>query len=158
MQHVVSLRGLGGGYYVKEIRSDGVPMQNGVVAAGPGSRIEIVIDDQPATLSGVVRDGDTGEVQPKIYLSRWPPPAAPSPARAITMPPSATGDSDGKFQIAGLAPGDYKVVALPPGPAPDGAPDWSISPRVWERAQTVTLERGKVSEVTVKLTDPISEN
>jgi hypothetical protein len=157
VRHIFSVGGLGNGYYVKEIRSDGV-LQDGVVTAGPGSRIEIVLDDQPATLSGTVTDGEKRATRPQIYLSRWPPAAAPSPARAIATPPTATGDNDGKFQIAGLAPGEYKMVALPSGPVPDGASEWGISPGVWERAETVMLERGKTSKVIVELTDPVTGN
>ena len=56
--------------------------------------------------------------------------------------------------MAGVAPGEYRVLALPEGPIPDGAAEWNVSEAVWDRAERVVLERGKRKEVELKLVDP----
>ena len=146
---IVTVSGLMSGYYVKEIRFNGGVAPQGMVTVGASSRVEIVIDDQPASLTGTVTEGEERVAQPKIYVSPWP--------AAVTMAtaPGRTGDGEGRFRIADLPPGEYRVLALPGGPIPDGAADWNISPKLWERAERVRLERGQVTEISLKLTDPI---
>jgi len=151
-RQILTVSGLMSGYYVKEIRSDGAVTPNGMVTAGSSSRVEIVIDDQPASLAGTVTEGEERVAQPKIYVSPSPP------AITVATGPGGTGDAKGRFRIGDLPPGEYRVLAVPSGPIPDGASDWNISPRLWERAERVTLERGKVTEISLKLTDPISGN
>ena len=151
-QRAVVLSDLGSGYYVKEIRANGVVAPDGIVTPGPGLRLEVVIDDQPATLAGAVTDGGKPSWQPKVYVSRWP--AATRPLPGMLGAPAATGNVDGRFQIAGLPPGEYRVPAVPSGPIPDGASDWNITPQLWDRAERVTLERGTQKEIVLKLTDP----
>ena len=152
-RHTVSVTGLGTQYYVKEIRVDGVASSDSTVTLGLLSRLEIVIDDQPAALTGVVMEGDEKVAQPRIYVVRWPPSGGPGSATPGTS--AVVGDADGGFQMAGLAPGQYRVLALPPGPIPDGASEWKFAPQAWDRAETVTLERGKSSEVRLQMVDPM---
>ena len=152
-QRAVVLSGFGSGYYVKEIRANGVVAPDGIVTPGPGLRLEVVIDDQPATLAGAVTDGGKPSWQPKVYVSRWPLATRPLPGM-LGAAPAATGNVDGRFQIAGLPPGEYRVPAVPSGPIPDGASDWNITPQLWDRAERVTLERGKQKEIVLKLADP----
>jgi hypothetical protein len=75
--HMVSVAGLGKRFYVKEIRVDGVVSSNSTVTLGLASRLEIVIDDQPAAPTGVATDGDENVPQPRIFIARRPPSAAP---------------------------------------------------------------------------------
>jgi hypothetical protein len=153
-QRAVVLSGFGSGYYVKEIRANGVVAPDGIVTPGPGLRlVEVVIDDQPATPAGAVTDGGKPSWQPKVYVSRWPLATRPLPGM-LGAAPAATGNVDGRFQIAGLPPGEYRVPAVPSGPIPDGASDWNITPQLWDRAERVTLERGKQKEIVLKLADP----
>jgi hypothetical protein len=152
-RHAVTVSGLGSGYYVKEIRSNGVVATDGIITPGPGTNIEVVIDDEAVTLTGAVTDGGKPANQPKIYVSRWP--EASRPPVGMDKAPTATGDGEGRFQIAGLPPGEYRVLAVPSGPIPDGDPEWNITPQVWERAERVSLERGKEKEVLLRVTDPL---
>ena len=152
-RHAVIVSGLGSKYYVKEIRSAGMIAPDGIITAGPGSRIEVVLDDQPAILTGAVTESARPASQPRIYISGVPAPSKP-PAGMDKLP-SVVGDAEGRFQIAGLPPGEYRVLALPSGPIPEGENEWNITPRLWDRAERVTLERGKQSEVVISLTDPL---
>jgi len=63
--HRVHIDGLSDKYYVKEIRLDGRVAPDGIVHLYQGSQIEIVIDDQPAAITGSVTDGDNRSA------SRW---------------------------------------------------------------------------------------
>jgi hypothetical protein len=146
-QHVV-VEGLPKPYYASEIRCDGVVARDGIIAPGPGSHVEVVIDDQPATLTGSVTDAGKPYAQPRIYVR---------PLSDAASPLTGTGDAEGRFQMTGLPPGEYRVLAAPTGPIPDGAPEWTISPQLWQRAQKVTLEKGKQKEIELKLTDPFLE-
>ena len=63
-------------------------------------------------------------------------------------------DHDGKFQINGLKPGEYRIVAWQPptGPRPGGFGD--ILPKLASLAQSITVERGGTANVDLKLADP----
>jgi hypothetical protein len=146
--HRVSISGLGDKYYVKEIRLDGRAAPDGVVKLYQGSQLEIVIDDQPAAITGSVTDGDKPFSQPLVFVAKWP--------SLETTPRPVTGDNDGKFQITGLDPGEYRVLAVQSTPLPDGQ---QISPQMlsqlWSSAEKVTLERGGSQSVALKLSDPL---
>ena len=62
------------------------------------------------------------------------------------------GDEDGKFQFAGLAPGLYRVVAIP-----SASKDRLDRPNILERllagAKEVTLGPGNFQTVTLELTE-----
>ena len=60
---------------------------------------------KPAALTGSVVDHDRPVDRPFVVLARWP--------LALRSTPGAMGDEDGKFQFAGLAPGLYRIVAIP---------------------------------------------
>ena len=122
-------------------------------ATGPGSSIEVVIDDQAPVLTGVVTEGGQPANQPKIYVNGWPAPS--TPPVGMDRLPSTVGDKEGRFQITGLPPGEYRVLALPSGPIPEGENEWNITPNLWDRAEAVTLERGKQKEIVITLTDPL---
>lgn len=145
----VSVLGLDNQHYVKELRVDGQPAPDGIVRLSQGSRLEIVLDGQPASIAGTVTDGDKPFSQPLIFVVKWPS------LEAVTLDP-ITGDNGGQFQIAGLAPGEYRVLAVPSTPLPDGQ---QIGQRMlgelWSSADSVTLEQGGSKTIALKLSDPL---
>jgi hypothetical protein len=68
----VLVAGLRSGYFVQEIRVDGMASPNGIVTVGPGSQLEVVLDNQPSTLTGTVTDGHKPAIRPRIYATKWP--------------------------------------------------------------------------------------
>ncbi len=111
VDHRAVISGTGAGHYVKEIRFNGGPLRDGVVPleqAALAHSLTIVIDDKPATLTGAVIAGDKAVSQPYLVLARWPL----ASGRVFVPAATTTGDSQGKFQFAGLAPGEYRVVSL----------------------------------------------
>lgn len=134
----LTLAGLGSSYYVKEIRVAGVASPDQTVPLIPGASppIEIVVDNQAATLSGSVLDGDKPVREATILLS-------PSSR------PTVTGE-DGRFQIGGLAPGEYRVLAVPSLSALDA----DAINRLLTTAPSVTLERGASKTISLRLSDP----
>jgi len=146
--HRVSVSGLGDKYYVKEVRQDGRAAPDGVVRLYQGSQLEIVIDDQPAAITGSVTEGDKPFIQPLVFAAKWPS------LEVIGRP--VTGDNDGKFQITGLEPGEYRVLAVQSASLPDGqqisAP---MLAKLWSSAEKVTVDRGGSQSVSLKLSDPL---
>jgi hypothetical protein len=135
-------------YYVKEIRLDGRAAPGGVVKLYWGSQLEIVLDDQPAALTGSVTDGDKPFSQPLVFVAKWP-------TLEVPLRP-AIGDNDGRFQIAGLEPGEYRVLAVQSTAMPDGMQiGETMLGRLWSSAEHVTLERGGSQSVALKLSDPL---
>jgi hypothetical protein len=98
-------------YYVKEVRYNGHPVRGSIVALDAGAAshtLVIEVDDKPAFVTGVVTERDRAVNQPYVVLTPWP---VRDPA-SIWPIPSTTGDADGKFQFTGLAPGEYRILAV----------------------------------------------
>lgn len=132
----LTLAGLNSNYYVKEIRVAGVASPDQTVPLIPGASppIEIVVDNQAATLTGAVLDGDKPVSQAVIVL---------------TGPRQVTAGPDGTFQIGGLPPGEYRVLAVPPG-----TPPYADFANLLLTAPSVTLERGDSKSISLRLTTP----
>jgi hypothetical protein len=146
--HRASVSGLGDKYYVKEIRQDGRTAPDRVVRLYQGSQLEIVIDDQPAAITGSVTEADKPFSQPLVFAAKWPT------LEVIGRP--ATGDNDGKFQITGLEPGEYRVLAVQSASLPDGQQiSAQMLGKLWSSAEKVTVERGGSQSVSLKLSDPL---
>jgi len=147
--HRVGVNGLGDKYYVKEIRIDGTAAPDGVVRLYQGSVLEIVIDEQPASILGSVTERDKPFSEPLVFVAKWP-----SLAMATGRP--VTGDNSGQFQITGLEPGEYRVLAVPSRPLPDGQQiGQTMLGKLWSDAERVILERGGSKTVALKLSDPL---
>jgi hypothetical protein len=136
----IGVLGLTGKYYAKEFRYNGIPAPDGMITPSPDGRLEIVIDDQGAMVTGSVIDGDKPANRPRVVLL--------DNRRSVVG--NALGDQEGKFQITGLAPGEYRILAFPESYAtfPDNIA------RFLDSAEKVTLERGGVQNFSLKLSDP----
>jgi hypothetical protein len=146
----VSAAGLSGKYYVAEVRQDGHAVGDGVITPASGSLLEIVIDDKAATLTGSVANAEQPRRRATVIAAKWPP--APQPDGTFSMMTTeSAGDPQGRFRIGGLAPGEYRVVAVPPGGARPGT---DVLMGLLSAGQTVTLDRGGVQDVSLTLTKP----
>jgi hypothetical protein len=90
-------------YYVKEIRVGGAPSPDRTIPLLPGApqRVEIVLEDQAPSVSGIVIDGDKTVSDARIQMVRLS--GTPYAQSAVSGP-------DGKFQIAPLEPGDCRIT------------------------------------------------
>jgi hypothetical protein len=128
-------------YSVKEIRYNGVATTDGQVRLAPGSPeqdLEIVLDDQAGVITVSVRDGDKPVTDAPVIVVKWPYTEGDMQAGNLTR------DNQGRFRISGLAPGEYRVMALKKG---------DIS-QLLNRAEKVTVERGTLKDISLKLIDP----
>jgi hypothetical protein len=110
--HRLEVRGLDAGHYVKEVRYAGIPVRDDLIPLSSSSGIDhsltIVLDDKPGAVTGAVAKGDKPVSKPFLILAKWPLPAG----RRFQPTASTTGDDAGKFQFGGLAPGEYRILAL----------------------------------------------
>jgi hypothetical protein len=142
--------GLSKGFYVKEVRVNGVAITDGMMTACAGSKLEIVLDDKVATLAVSVTDGDKPVSQPTIVVQKWPQ----SPLDSGGVP--AKGDQTGFLQVTGLVPGEYRVMAVRLVSLPDGNNPETIIQRLWDRASKITLEPGETKSISLKVIDPFN--
>lgn len=152
--HKVAVGGLTKDYYIKEFRLNGASSPTDELTLGPGAnQLQIVIDDKPGVISGTVTDGDkpAAEAEVRLYPKDLPPDRLPLPVSGSSL----RTDQIGKFQINGLKPGEYRIVAWQPPPTgsrPGGFGD--ILAKLAALAQSITVERGGTANVDLKLTDP----
>ncbi len=134
--HRVLTSGLGPSNYVKEIRYNGIRLGGETVPldqADLAHVLTIVVDDKPGTIAGVVVGGDKPISRPFIIVVKWPL----GDDQLFSGWVSARGDDTGKFQVGGLAPGEYRIIAL-------RSVDSSVSNATVQRA----LAAGKKIEIS----------
>jgi len=147
----LTVSGLGAGYYVKEVRYNGIALTDNIFTTdggSPGQSLEIVIDDKPATVSGTVTEGDKPVGKPYVVLVKWPS----SPENIFLATKHTTGDDHGQFRFAGLAPGEYRVLAVPQQIVPR-LEEPGVLFRILAGADTVNVDRGASKNLALKLTD-----
>ncbi len=143
-----TVNGLPNGYYIKEIRYNGISQPTGwlTLSAGAVSQtIEVVVDDKPAAVAGKVKNGDGAQVV--LVTSPWNNQDIRSSTRA------ATADADGKFQIANLSPGEYRCFAVKTSER-DKLEEPYVMDRMLAAAKKVTLEAGSAAVVELELLIP----
>ncbi len=144
--------GLGTEFYIKQVRLRGIPIRGWLMDFPSDGTVEIEIDSQPAGIHGSVRNGDKPVANADVALLSWPLMEGSDPDDR-TLVRHLTADAEGNFQAAGLAPGEYRIFAVTRSDL-----EQSQLPAVWTRlattAEKVTLTRGGISEVTLKVTDP----
>jgi hypothetical protein len=151
LSQVAMISGIGAGNYVKEIRYNGrllsadiVPLDDGAVT----HTLTIVVDDKPATIAGSVVSRDEPVNRPVVIARKWPL----TGGMGLSGWAGAQGDETGKFQIAGLAPGEYRVIALR-----TLSRDMNSGTAALERAlatgQKVEVGQNGLQNVTVEVTE-----
>jgi hypothetical protein len=117
------------------------------IPGAPG-QMDLLIDDKPATITGSVAGHDKVSGRVMVVAVKWPV-SPESPTQALLNTASGTvADDQGRFQIVGLAPGEYRVLAVTTG---DLA---LVPPDTVNRAEKVTLERGGSQSVSLKIIEP----
>jgi hypothetical protein len=109
--HRVFLSGLGPGSYVKEMRYNGIPVSGDIVPldiAASTHSLVIVIDDKPGAILGAVTSRDKPVPQAFVIARKWPP----NGGQNMFDWARARGDDNGNFQMTGLGPGEYRIIAL----------------------------------------------
>jgi Carboxypeptidase regulatory-like domain len=145
----VRATGIPAGHYVMETRYNGVSAPGGIAAAGAPGSLEIVVDDQPAAVTGSVSNGDAPARSAYVVLVKWPPP----PEDVYGSVQVGMGDREGRFQFRGLAAGEYRIVAVPAA-AKEAAGNPEVLDRLLRAAEKVTLTRGSVREVALRMAAP----
>ena len=138
--------------YVKSIRLDDADVLNGGLhyEPKPDQLLDVVIGTDPGILEGQVLNEQRQPI-PSAAVVLF----ADSPAVRITrtdMFRVSSSDRSGRFQIKGLAPGDYKVFAWE-GLDKDAWLDPDFV-RNESRGQSVHIEEGKTLGVDVPLISP----
>ncbi len=147
----VFITGIGAGNYVKEIRYNGAKVVADVVTLDSGDltrTLTIVIDDKPGAIMGAVMSGDKPVSQPYVIARKWPPPDGPRLSRWGSA--SARGDDAGRFRISGLAPGEYRLVALR---SLDSSTSNAALERALSAAKKIEVGPNGLQNVTLDLTD-----
>lgn len=146
---VVKIPSLNNQFYIKEVRYRGNIAPNGLFDFTGEGPLEVVIDSQPAAVTGTVRNQDKTVAGADVFLIRWPIPQE----RLAQDVRRITTDSDGYFQVLGLAPGEYRIFSVAPGDrmASGEIAAWA---RLLSRAEKLTLSRGSSQSVTLRPSDP----
>ena len=146
LNHRIRVFGLSNKYYVKEFRVDGRVAVDGIVALSQGSQLDVVLDDRPAAIIGTVTDGGKPFSQPLVFVAKWP--------TFEVVASRITGEDDSSFKVTGLAPGEYRVLAVQSALLPDGQQIFdTMLDKLWSSSEKVTLERGGSQIVSLKLSD-----
>ena len=144
----ISVSGLGNQFYVKQVRYNGLPAPGGIFDFTGDGTVEIEIDTQPAAITGSVRVRDRAVGGADIVLVRWP--MVPADDESIVR--HITANDNGDFQVAGLAPGEYRIFAVRSEDR-----DSAEAPSMWQglisRGEKLELMRGASPTLTLTPVD-----
>lgn len=139
-----------GNFYVKEVRYNGLPVAGNIfVVDGSAGRLEVVLDDKPASIGGVVEDDGNAASKPYVVLTSWPMLFD----GMVSSLKNVTGDASGKFRFGGLPPGDYRVLAVPQN-SKDKLDEPGVLSRLLSGAESVTVGPGGSQDLRLKVVDP----
>lgn len=150
-RHVLAIEALNPASYVKEIRYNNQTVTDNVIELAPGAALTITADDGAATVQGKVQGAKAGEAA--IFLTRWP--RGSHPNTLVPAPPFqqlALVAPDGTYQVPSLAPGEYRIAAIPFLRAPNFLAS-VLFDRVIAQAEAITLERNTTKTIDLKLAD-----
>ncbi len=147
-QRVTLISGLPPEHYVQEIRYNGVPIDDDFFTLNPGAaaqNLEIVIDNRPASLTGSVQTGSRAAAQADVLLVRWPA-SEFDLMRSVTQ---VDADSNGRYALTGIVPGEYRVLAVPASQKSD-IDKVGVLERLLPHAEEIVLERGNAATLNFK--------
>jgi hypothetical protein len=139
-------------FYVKEVRYNGSLVSENVLSLDAHAvehSLEIVVDDNPATVFGTARDGDEPANWPQVVLAKWPL-STLDPYSSLT---TVTGDENGKFQFIGLPPGEYRLFSVPAG-ARERLQEPGILDQLMRKAEKITLAERAYRDISLEVHDP----
>jgi hypothetical protein len=139
------------GYYVvSSVYNGSTVFHTSIDIEAPESTVEFVITSRAATLTGVVRDSDGDPVEGAV-IALLP---QPLPAVMEKFDPNALltveSDGNGRFGFTGLAPGEYKAVALT-GEDRQRAHDLQFLHDRMQSSESIALDFSQTSNVELRL-------
>jgi hypothetical protein len=134
---------------IKTIGMDGTDVTDTPLDLAPGARarVEIVAASRAAAIAGTVRDD---RQQPAAYALVVVLPNDRLRLRASRLIRVAFADRVGRYEIAALAPADYRVVSVPSLPR-DAWMDPVVLERLWPAATPVQLQEGERRTLELRL-------
>jgi hypothetical protein len=138
----VSMPNLPTGFYLKEARLDGADMLNDFMRIASPANLDLLVSSQGGVVDGVVMDEQrrpVGGIQTVLIPSR---------RERTDLFKRVLSDPNGRFNISGVAPGDYKIFSWA------GLEDYAyFDPAVIDQyeAQGQLVQVGELSRQTVEL-------
>lgn len=124
------------GAYISEARAGGAVIRSGLTVGSEAVSLDISIGMNGGTASGLVVDENQAPIaRAQVFLL-----AANGVGAA--MPRRAAADSAGRFAFDGLAPGEYRVLAIRGETAPQWNESWRL--RFGSYTQAVSVRQGTV--------------
>ena len=146
MAYAVHLSAMPPGTYVKSMSYGDQDVLHGQLdlGAGASASLQIVLSTGAASLAGKVTN-TAGDAMKGVQVTAWPRQTGPGGGVHI-----ANTDQNGNFEIADLAPGDYRIAAWEDIPTAL-ANDASFLGRFPDAAAAVSLEQGGRASADLKL-------
>lgn len=127
-------------FYVESASSGSVNLfRDNLVLSGSVPPIDVVLRDDPATLSGTVFSG-------KVPVSGLVVLIFDNPSKPTTF----VADPTGAYRISGLAPGAYRVFAVEPALNPDYL-DPAFQRKISSKIQEITLSPKQSASFNLEL-------
>ena len=148
--HTLSISGLSGGNYVKELRYNGTALAGNLIPLDDNAAahsLTIVIDNKPGTIAGTVMSHDKPVAGAIVIARKWPVSGSAEWGMA-----RGRGDGNGKFQVTGLAPGEYRVIALELSAISPGTGN-AVLERALANGQKVEVGPNGFQNISLELTD-----
>jgi protocatechuate 3,4-dioxygenase beta subunit len=146
----VEVSGLPEGLLVKQILYNGGLMADGILRLerdASSHSLTVVLSDKPATVFGQVAGRDGPMKAARVVLVR----GAARPDDAGFAPKMSKADDRGGYRFGGIAPGEYRLFAVPP--------DTDLNPqdvlqKLRSRAKQLKLDEGGVQNIALEVSAP----
>ncbi len=146
----VEVNGLPEGLLVKQVLYNGGPMADGILRLerdAPSHSLTVVLSDKPATVFGQVTGRDGPMKAARVVLVE----GSVRPGEAGFAPKMSKADDRGGYRFGGIAPGEYRLFAVPP--------DTDLNPqdvlqKLLSRAKQLKLDEGGVQNIALEVSAP----